>query len=114
MFATSSGTVRRNSLADFVNVRANGKIAMKLEDGESFVGVETCDTGRDVLLATAAGKAIRFQVGEVRRFKRPRLPRRARHQAGAPGDRVISLSILKSCRCRNRNAGRIYPYRQRA
>ncbi len=93
MLATSSGTVRRNSLADFVNVKANGKIAMKLEDGESLVGVETCDTGQDVLLATGAGKAIRFPVGDVRRFS-GRDSRGVRGVRLAAGDRVISLSIL--------------------
>ena len=93
MLATSSGTVRRNSLADFVNVMANGKIAMKLDDGESLVGVETCDAGQDVLLATTAGKAIRFPVGDVRRFK-GRGSRGVRGVRLAAGDRVISLSIL--------------------
>ena len=93
MFATSSGTVRRNSLADFVNVRANGKIAMKLDEGETLVGVETCDAGQDVLLATAAGRAIRFPVADVRRF-RGRDSRGVRGIRLAAGDRIISLSIL--------------------
>ncbi|MBC7136662.1 MAG: DNA topoisomerase (ATP-hydrolyzing) subunit A, partial [Oceanibaculum nanhaiense] len=34
MFATSAGTVRRNSLSDFTNIKSNGKIAMKLAEGE--------------------------------------------------------------------------------
>ena len=94
MLATSSGTVRRNSLADFVNVMSNGKIAMKLEEGESLVGVESCDAAQDVLLATAAGKAIRFSVGDVRLFK-GRDSRGVRGVRLAPGDQVISLSILR-------------------
>ncbi|MCY3828475.1 MAG: DNA gyrase subunit A, partial [Rhodospirillaceae bacterium] len=93
MFATTSGTVRRNSLADFVNVMSNGKIAMKLEEGESLVGVKTCDAGQDVLLATAAGRAIRFPVADVRRFK-GRGSRGVRGIRLTPDDRVISLSIL--------------------
>ena len=93
MFATSSGTVRRNSLADFVNVMANGKIAMKLEEDETLVGVETCDAAQDVLLATEAGRAIRFPVAEVRRF-RGRGSRGVRGIKLAAGDQVISLSIL--------------------
>ena len=33
MFATTKGTVRRNKLSDFVDVRRSGIIAMKLDDG---------------------------------------------------------------------------------
>ena len=42
MFATASGNVRRNRLSDFTNVMANGKIAMKLDDGDRLIGVRTC------------------------------------------------------------------------
>jgi DNA gyrase subunit A len=42
MFATRSGDVRRNKLSDFASVNRAGKIAMKLEDGDTMVGVETC------------------------------------------------------------------------
>jgi DNA gyrase subunit A len=53
MFATTRGTVRRNKLSDFVEVRQNGKIAMKLDEGDGIVGVETCMESDDVLLTTA-------------------------------------------------------------
>ena len=94
MFATTKGTVRRNSLADFVGVRANGKIAMKLDESEGIVGVETCDAKDDVLLTTALGQAIRFNVGDVRVFQ-------SRNSMGVRGirladkDNIISMSILK-------------------
>ncbi|WP_052950660.1 DNA gyrase subunit A [Devosia limi] len=94
MFATDRGTVRRNSLADFVEVRQNGKIAMKLEEGDGIIGVDTCSANDDVLLTTAQGQAIRFQVDEVRVFK-------GRDSTGvrgiqlAEGDIVISMAILR-------------------
>ncbi|MDX2144150.1 MAG: DNA gyrase subunit A [Rhodospirillaceae bacterium] len=94
MFATSAGTVRRNDLSDFVNVYRNGKIAMKLENGDRLIGVGTCDEGNDVLLNTRQGKCIRFHVGEVRVFT-------GRNSVGVRGiklaekDEVISMSILK-------------------
>ena len=93
MFATSAGTVRRNRLSDFVRVQANGKIAMKLEEGAQLVSVQTCNEDQDVLLATSAGKCLRFAVPDVRVFA-------GRTSAGvrgiklAQGDRVISMSIL--------------------
>jgi DNA gyrase subunit A len=69
MFATSAGNVRRNALSDFLNVRANGKIAMKLEEeGEALIGVMPCSDNDDVLLSTSGGKCIRFAIDEVRLF----------------------------------------------
>ena len=93
MFATTRGTVRRNSLADFVEVRQNGKIAMKLDEGDEIVGVETCTVNDDVLLTTALGQAIRFPVDEVRLFK-GRDSMGVRGILLAPGDRVISMAII--------------------
>ncbi len=94
MFATSQGNVRRNSLMDFVNVQSNGKIAMKLDDGDKLVNVRICTEEEDVMLAAKGGKCIRFPVTEVRMFV-------GRNSTGvrgiklAKGDEVISMSILK-------------------
>ncbi len=95
MFATSHGSVRRNKLSDFKNIRANGLIAMKLGDDESLVSVKICAEDEDVLLATKLGKAIRFPVTDIRVFA-------GRNSTGVRGiklkekdDEVISMSILK-------------------
>jgi len=93
MFATTRGTVRRNSLADFVEVRQNGKIAMKLEEGDGIIGVDTCTANNDVLLTTAQGQAIRFRVDDVRVFK-GRDSTGVRGIALAKDDTVISMAIL--------------------
>jgi DNA gyrase subunit A len=93
-FATGSGDVRRNKLSDFVNVNRAGKIAMKLEEGDSIVGVSLCTPDQDVLLTTALGRCIRFAVDEVRVFK-------GRESTGVRGvrlqakDEVISMAVLK-------------------
>ena len=93
MFATTRGTVRRNSLADFVDIRQNGKIAMKLEEGDGIVDVATCSAADDVLLTTALGQAIRFQVDEVRVFK-GRDSTGVRGISLAEGDKVISMAVI--------------------
>nr|WP_267911644.1 DNA gyrase subunit A [Devosia oryziradicis] len=93
MFATTRGTVRRNSLADFVEVRQNGKIAMKLDEGDQIVGVETATANDDVLLTTAMGQAIRFPVDDVRVFK-GRDSMGVRGIALAEGDVVISMAVI--------------------
>ncbi|ODS83102.1 MAG: DNA gyrase subunit A, partial [Devosia sp. SCN 66-27] len=93
MFSTIRGTVRRNSLADFVEINKNGKIAMKLDEGDGIVDVATCTANDDVLLTTALGQAIRFQVDEVRVFK-GRDSTGVRGISLADGDRIISMAIV--------------------
>src|SRR5580692_1853656 len=97
MFATAAGYVRRNALSDFVDVRSNGKIAMKFEGEDAddkLIAVATCSDANDVLLATRDGRAIRFPVGDVRVFT-------GRSSVGVRGirllgnDQVISMSILR-------------------
>ena len=94
MFATTSGTVRRNKLSDFVDVRPSGIIAMKLEDGEAIVDVQICTEKDDVLLTANGGQCIRFAVPEVRVFQ-GRTSRGVRGITLAEKDHVISLSILR-------------------
>jgi len=93
MFATASGNVRRNKLSDFVSVKANGKIAMKLDEGDRLIGVATCDQDDNVLLAAARGKCIRFPVSDVRVFS-GRTSTGVRGIKMAAGEQVISMSIL--------------------
>ena len=93
MFATMTGNVRRNSLGDFVNINRNGKIAMKLAEGDKIIDVAICSSQDDVLLTAARGQSIRFPVGDVRVFK-------GRDSTGVRGirldkdGRVISMAIL--------------------
>lgn len=94
MFATSFGNVRRNDLSDFISINRNGKIAMKPDEGERIIGVETCSDSDDVLLTSSNGRAIRFPVEKVRVF-------RSRNSTGVRGIKlddgasVISLAILR-------------------
>jgi DNA gyrase subunit A len=93
MFVTSSGTVRRNRMSDFDSIRSNGKIAMKLDDGESLISVLPCTEDQDVFLATYRGRCIRFPVPEIRVFA-------GRNSTGVRGitlgkdDRIIGMSML--------------------
>lgn len=95
VFATNTGDVRRNSMTDFENIQSNGKIAMKLEEGQKLVGVAICDDNSDILLSSKAGKCIRFSLENLRVFQ-------SRNSTGVRGikldpyNEVISMSILKN------------------
>jgi DNA gyrase subunit A len=94
MFATTRGTVRRNKLSDFADVRRSGIIAMKLDEGDSIVDVQICTENDDVLLTSAAGQCIRFAVNDVRVFQ-GRTSMGVRGINLAEGDKLISQSILR-------------------
>lgn len=94
MFATSAGNVRRNALSDFTNIRANGKIAMKLEEGERLIAVSTCDEQSDVLLTSREGRCVRFGVTDVREFV-SRSSTGVRGIRLGKGNEVVSMTIVK-------------------
>ncbi len=93
-FATRSGKVRRNALSDFENINRNGKIAMKLDDGDSIVAVQICTPGNDVLLTTSQGRCIRFLLDEEVRLFKGRDSDGVRGIKLEDGDQVISMTIL--------------------
>jgi DNA gyrase subunit A len=94
MFATKAGTVRRNSLTDFIQINRNGKIAMKIAEDDAIIGVQICAGDDDVLLTSASGQCIRFPASAVRVFA-------GRNSTGVRGmklnddDHVISMTILR-------------------
>ncbi|SDG16075.1 DNA gyrase subunit A [Sulfitobacter delicatus] len=97
VFATSAGTVRRNKLSDFTNVKSNGKIAMKFEgehQGTTLINARIASNDDDVMLVTDAGRAIRFPATDVRVFN-------SRNSVGVRGirlgkdDTVVSMSVIR-------------------
>jgi DNA gyrase subunit A len=97
VFATSAGTVRRNALSDFTNVKSNGKIAMKFEgehENTTLINARIASNDDDVMLVTASGRAIRFPATDVRVFN-------SRSSVGVRGvkltgdDKVVSMSIIR-------------------
>ncbi|MEP1198771.1 DNA gyrase subunit A [Tateyamaria sp.] len=97
VFATSAGTVRRNKLSDFTNVKSNGKIAMKFEDehaNTTLINARIASNDDDVMLITNSGRAIRFPATDVRVFN-------SRSSVGVRGvklsgsDKVVSMSIIR-------------------
>ena len=100
IFATSSGGIRRNSLADFWRINKNGKIAMKLDSKERIISVQTCTEDNDILLASKKGQSIRFNVDKVRVFA-------SRSSTGVRGirlsknDSVVGMAVLNRVKASN-------------
>ena len=95
MFATSKGNVRRNSLEDFYSIQSNGKIAIRLEEGDSLVSVKLCTEDNHMMLSSKSGKCLRFPVSAVRVFK-SRTSDGVRGIMLSAGDKVVSMSVLSA------------------
>jgi DNA gyrase subunit A len=93
IFATKLGRVKRTSLDQFTNIRANGLIAINLNEGDALIGVRLTHAGQHAILAVRSGKSIRFPVEDARAM--------GRSAAGVKGielssadDAVVSLVIV--------------------
>ena len=100
IFVTSKGNIRKNSLEDFININASGKIAMKLSENDKIIGVKICKEDQDILLSTKFGKCIRFMSKKLR-FLKGRSSKGIRGMQLAEGDEIISLSILDNSKIDN-------------
>ncbi len=94
LFATKQGNIRRNLMDAFENVQSNGKIAIKLDDGDSLVQVALCDDDDHILLSSKFGKCIRFPLNVLRIFQ-SRSSSGVRGMKLETGNEVVSMSILK-------------------
>jgi len=99
IFATSTGSIRRNNLADCVPSRTLGKRVMEFEgEHQTIIGVELSGANDDILLTTSRGQCVRFQATDVRVFGSNGSTGTSTGVRGislAEGDTVISLSILR-------------------
>lgn len=93
MFATKQGNIRRSDMADFKRVQSNGKIAIRLDEDDSLVGVMHCADDQHVCLASRHGKAMRFPVESLRVIK-SRTSNGVKGMTLEKGDEVISMTIL--------------------
>jgi len=92
--ATIKGTVKKTPLKDYANIRTNGLIAIKLDDGDELRWIKPTDGKSDVIISTSAGQAVRFNETDARPMGRA-----ARGVRGArlrPNDRVVGMDIVTS------------------
>ena len=92
--ATSLGTVKKTPLSQFSNPREKGIIAVELDDGDHLIGGAITEGKHDVMLFSDAGKAVRFEEGDVRPMGRQ--ARGVRGMKIGEGKRVISMLVADS------------------
>ncbi len=91
---TRGGRVKRSSLSAYAQIRMTGIIGVGLEDGDSLLAARVVTEDQDVILGTARGMAIRFQVNDARRMGR--VSRGVKGIELREGDMVISMDVIDS------------------
>jgi len=92
--ATSQGTVKKTALAEFSEVRAQGKIAVKLDAGDFLIGAAVTDGQHDVMLFSDGGKAVRFDENDVRPLGRD--TRGVRGMMLDEGQQLIAMLVAEN------------------
>ncbi|MDO5343558.1 MAG: DNA gyrase subunit A [Candidatus Saccharibacteria bacterium] len=90
--ATKKGTVKKTPLGDYANIRTNGLIAIKLDDGDELRWISKTDGKSDVIISTSAGQAIRFNEADARPMGRA--ARGVRGVRLRPNDCVVGMDIV--------------------
>lgn len=90
--ATSKGTIKKTPLKDYANIRTNGLIAIKLDDGDELKWIQKTTGEHDVIISTSAGQAIRFSEKDARPMGRA--ARGVRGVRLRPNDSVVGMDIV--------------------
>lgn len=90
--ATEQGTVKKTPLKDYANIRTNGLIAIKLDDGDDLRWIKKTSGQNDIIISTSAGQAVRFNEAEARPMGRS--ARGVRGVRLRPNDRVVGMDVV--------------------
>lgn len=92
--ATMNGTVKKTPMKDYSNIRTNGMIAIKLDDGDELKWIQGTDGTNDVIISTSFGQAIRFNEKDARPMGRS--ARGVRGIRLRPGDTVVGMDVVSN------------------
>lgn len=89
---TTKGTIKKTALKDYENIRTNGLITIKLDDGDELRWVRGTTGENDIIISTSAGQAVRFNEKEVRPMGRA--ARGVRGVRLRPNDTVVGMDVV--------------------
>ncbi|OIO70039.1 MAG: DNA gyrase subunit A [Zetaproteobacteria bacterium CG_4_9_14_3_um_filter_49_83] len=92
VMGTKNGVIKKTNLAEYQNIRTNGIIAIKIDEGDELVSVVKSNGEQDVILASSGGKAIRFSEQDARAMGRS--TRGVTGMRFSTSDRVIAMSLV--------------------
>ncbi len=66
VFATKFGIIKRTDIAEFNNIRTNGKKFITLKDSDELISAKKTSGNDDILMASSDGRIVRFPEEKVR------------------------------------------------
>ncbi|MBO7720765.1 DNA gyrase subunit A [Candidatus Saccharibacteria bacterium] len=90
--ATKKGTIKKTSIKDYENIRTNGLITIKLDEGDELKWVKGTTGSNDIIISTSAGQAVRFNEDQVRAMGRS--ARGVRGMRLRPKDEIVGMDVV--------------------
>ncbi len=93
LMCTRSGMIKKTKLSEFENIRRSGKLAIRLAEGDSLIGVYVAEPNDQIILAASNGKCIRFRESDIRLVGRD--AGGVRGMKLAEGEHLVDIVLLK-------------------
>lgn len=93
IMATKNGLIKKTLLSEYENIRQNGKIAIKLNEGDELIGVGFTKENDEIIVASSAGRCVRFNEKEVRSVGRTSLGVKSMNIA--KNESIIAMEVVK-------------------
>lgn len=90
---TKKGTIKKTAVKEFLNLRTNGMIAIKLDPGDELMWIQETTGVNDVVISTSAGQAMRFNEKDVRSMGRS--AKGVRGIRLRPKDEIVGMDIVR-------------------
>ncbi len=94
LMLTKGGFIKRTSVSAFSKIRANGLIAIGLEEGDALTWVRLAASGDSVLIGSRAGMTIHFRINDEELRPLGRTARGVRSMNLRQGDSLVSMDVL--------------------
>lgn len=90
---TKKGTIKKTAVKEFLNLRTNGMIAVKLDEGDELKWIQETTGGNDIVISTSAGQAMRFNEQDVRSMGRS--AKGVRGIRLRPKDEIVGMDVIR-------------------
>ena len=94
LFGTSHGMIKKTAFSQYKNVRSSGLIAINLKDGDELVSVHRFRPGSHIVMASSAGRAIKFDDSNIRAMGRDTSGVRGMKVDLDAGVRVLGMEVV--------------------
>ena len=96
LMLTRGGYIKRTPLSAFSKIRANGLIAIGLEDGDALTWVRLAESGDSVLIGSKNGMTIHFRLNDSELRPLGRSARGVKSMNLKSGDSLVSMDVLST------------------